>query len=69
MDISSSGGIANIGPRERRKRLVFGIAALAVSVVISFLFVLNGVRPVLRLPLFIPLFVGALGFFQAQDRT
>ena len=69
MDISSSGGITNMGPRERRKRLVFGITALAMSVVISFLFVLTGVRPVLRLPLFIPLFAGALGFFQARDRT
>jgi hypothetical protein len=66
---SSAECIANIGPQERRKRLVFGIAALAVSVVISFLFVLNGVQPVLRLPLFIPLFVGALGFYQARDRT
>jgi hypothetical protein len=61
--------IANIGPRERRRRLVFGIAALAVSIVISFLFVYAGVRPLYRLPLFIPLFVGALGFFQARDRT
>jgi hypothetical protein len=61
--------MVNIGPRERRKRLVFGIAALAVSIVISFLFVFTGVRPVFRLPLFIPLFVGALGFFQARDRT
>ena len=66
---SSAECIANIGPQERHKRLVFGIAALAVSVVISFLFVLNGVQPVLRLPLFIPLFVGALGFYQARDRT
>jgi hypothetical protein len=61
--------IANIGPRERRKRLVFGIAALAASVVISFLFVFYGVRPLFRLPLFVPLFAGALGFFQARDRT
>jgi hypothetical protein len=61
--------IANMGPRERRKRLVSGISALAASVVISFLFVFYGVRPVFRLPLFIPLFVGALGFFQARDRT
>jgi hypothetical protein len=66
---SSTECIANIGPQERRKRLVFGIAVLAVSVIISFLFVLNGVQPVLRLPLFIPLFVGALGFYQARDRT
>jgi hypothetical protein len=61
--------IANIGPRERRRRLMFGIATLAASMVISFLFVLYGVRPVFRLPLFVPLFVGALGFFQARDRT
>ncbi|HEX3534298.1 MAG TPA: hypothetical protein VHT23_08755 [Gemmatimonadaceae bacterium] len=61
--------IANIGPQERRKRLLFGITALAVSVVISFFFVFYGVRPVFRLPLFVPLFAGALGFFQARDRT
>jgi hypothetical protein len=61
--------IANIGPGERRKRLMFGIAMLAASVVISFLFVFYGVRPVFRLTLFIPLFAGALGFFQARDRT
>jgi hypothetical protein len=61
--------IANIGPRERRKRLVFGIVALAASVVISFLFVFYRVQPVWRLPLFVPLYLGALGFFQARDRT
>ena len=61
--------IANSGPRERRKRLMFGITALAASIVISFLFVFYGVRPLFRLPLFVPLFAGALGFFQARDRT
>ncbi|MDQ6690759.1 MAG: hypothetical protein M3Z18_09650 [Gemmatimonadota bacterium] len=69
MAVPSSQQIANIGPRERRKRLVFGIAALAASVVISFLFVLFRVQPVWRLPIFIPLFFGALGYFQARDRT
>ena len=67
--MEASACIANIGPLERRKRLVFGIAALAASVVISFLFVFYGVRPLFRLPLFVPLFAGALGFFQARDRT
>jgi hypothetical protein len=67
--MDSSVCIANIGPRERHKRLIFGIAALAVSIVISFLFVFYGVRPVFRLPLFVPLYAGALGFFQARDRT
>ena len=61
--------IANIGPRERHKRLMFGVTALAASVVISFLFVFYGVRPAFRVILFVPLFVGALGFFQARDRT
>ena len=61
--------IANIGPLERRKRLVFGVTTLAVSIVISFLFVFYRVPPVFRLPLFVPLFAGALGFFQARDRT
>ena len=61
--------IANIGPRERQKRLVFGVAALFLSVVISAVFVIEGVRPIWRLMLFVPLFAGALGFFQARDRT
>ena len=61
--------IANIGPRERRKRLVFGVVALFLSVVISAIFVIQGVRPIWRLFLFVPLFAGALGFFQSRDRT
>ncbi|HEY3745426.1 MAG TPA: hypothetical protein VGL17_04245 [Gemmatimonadaceae bacterium] len=61
--------IANIGPRERQKRLIFGVTALFLSVVISAIFVIEGVRPIWRLVLFVPLFTGALGFFQARDRT
>jgi hypothetical protein len=66
---TSESGIANIGPRERQKRLVFGVTALFLSVVISAIFVIEGVRPIWRLTLFVPLFTGALGFFQARDRT
>jgi hypothetical protein len=61
--------ISNIGPRERQKRLIFGVTALFLSVVISAIFVIEGVRPIWRLMLFVPLFAGALGFFQARDRT
>jgi hypothetical protein len=61
--------MANIGPREQRKRLIFGVTALFLSVVISAIFVIEGVRPIWRLVLFVPLFAGALGFFQARDRT
>lgn len=61
--------IINIGPRERQKRFVFGVTALFLSVVISAIFVIESVPAVWRLFLFVPLFVGALGFFQARDRT
>jgi hypothetical protein len=37
--------------------------------VISAIFAFEGVRPIWRLTLFVPLFAGALGFFQARDRT
>lgn len=67
--IAAESCIANIGARERRKRLVFGVVALSLSVVISAIFVAQGVRPVWRLSLFVPLFAGALGFFQSRDRT
>lgn len=66
---NSSGPIANIGPRERSKRLVFGIAAFTVSVVIAVLCAVTRAPPLVRLPLFFPLFFAALGFFQARDRT
>jgi hypothetical protein len=69
MSSSSAACIANIGPQGRRKRLVSGIVALAVGVVIAVLCVVAGVRPLLRLPIFVPLFVAGLGFFQARDRT
>jgi uncharacterized membrane protein len=71
MQVNTSSGscIANIGPQGRRQRLVFGIVALAISVAIAIVFVVSGVWPLLRLPIFVPLFVAGLGFFQARDRT
>ena len=59
----------NIGPRERRKRLRFGLVAFAVTVAIGVLLIATGVRPLWRLPLFLPLFVAALGYFQAREKT
>lgn len=60
---------ANIGPQERQKRFRFGGAALGVSVVFAALLVAAGIRPMWRLAVFLPLFVAALGFFQARDGT
>ena len=61
--------VANIGPRERRKRLVFGMAAIGIGAVIALLLILIHAPLVWRLPLFLPFFAGALGVFQARDKT
>ena len=60
---------ANIGTRERRKRLVFGIAALVAAILISGLLVYIHAPLVWRLPLFLLFYVGALGYYQARDKT
>lgn len=61
--------IPNIGAHERRKRLTFGIVASGVGVVIAVLLVVVHAPLVWRLPLFLPFYVGALGIFQARDKT
>jgi uncharacterized membrane protein len=61
--------VMNIGARERRKRLSVGIVALSVGVVIAVLLVAVRAPLVWRLPLFLPFYVGALGYFQARDKT
>jgi hypothetical protein len=61
--------VVNIGPRERRKRLVFGVVALGVGAAIAVLLVLINAPLVWRVPLFVPFFVGALGVFQAREKT
>jgi hypothetical protein len=61
--------LANIGPRERRRRLVWGLAATAAG------FGLEGARtavaasPWWRLATFALLWVGALGLMQASGHT
>jgi hypothetical protein len=61
--------VTNIGPRERRKRLVFGIAGLGVGAAIALLLIFINAPLLWRGPLFFPFFVGALGVFQAREKT
>jgi hypothetical protein len=61
--------IANIGPRERRKRLVFGAVSLALSVGIASALVVRAVAVGWRGALFLPLMSAALGFFQWREKT
>lgn len=61
--------IANISPKERRKRLNFGIVQLVVSLVILAVLMLLGVDKLWRLPLFFMFAAAAAGFFQWRDKT
>lgn len=69
MAASAAAGIPNIGPRERRQRLRFGVVVFGVSVAIGALLVATGVSPLWRLVLFPPLVIVGLGYFQARDKT
>jgi hypothetical protein len=59
----------NIGPKESCKRLVMGLGALAAGLILAAVFVVGGVERKWRAVLFIPLWIGALGVFQARQRT
>lgn len=69
MEKSPSARIANIGSHERRKRLIWGVVASGVGVSIAALLLMIRAPLVWRLPLFILFDVGALGIFQARDKT
>ncbi len=61
--------IANIGPKERQKRLIFGIVSLAVGVVIGLVLLSSDVTAWARIVLFLPFFGGGVGVFQSREKT
>jgi len=61
--------VANIGPRERRKRLMFGVTSLVVSVAGAAALVLSGTAVAWRAALFLPFMSAGLGFFQWREQT
>jgi len=61
--------IANIGPRERRRRLTSGIVILALGVGIGAVLVISHVPPLWRLLLFLLFYSGAAGVFQWREKT
>ena len=60
---------ANIGPRERRKRRLFGIVSLTVAVGVAFVLVVYGAPRWARLVVFFPLWMAGLGLLQAREKT
>ncbi len=61
--------IANISPRERRKRLIGGIVQFIITLAILATLIALGVDRWWRLPLFLLFWGAATGFFQWRDKT
>lgn len=61
--------LANIGPKEIRKRLLMGVAVLAVGVVLAVVLAHTRVSRVWYAALFLPFWVGTLGISQARKKT
>jgi hypothetical protein len=61
--------IANIGPRERRQRMGFGIISAVLALVALGLLAWGHVIPGWRVLLFLPWFIAGVGVFQATGKT
>jgi hypothetical protein len=61
--------LANIGPKETRKRLLIGVAMLAVGMVLAAIFTHAGVSRGWYSVLFLPFWMGTLGISQARKKT
>lgn len=59
----------NIGPREQFKRRLLGRIALIAGVALTFALIAYGAPRLLRLVVFFPLWMAALGFLQAREKT
>ncbi len=62
-------GLANIGPKEIRKRLFMGVAIIAVGVVLAVVFAHAEVSRGWYAALFLPFWIGALALSQARKKT
>lgn len=61
--------LANIGPRQQRMRFRFGMAMFGLGVIVAALLIFMGVNPLWRFGLFLPFYIGGIGYFQARDKT
>jgi hypothetical protein len=59
----------NIGPAERRVRVIMGAGSLVVGLVVLAVLVAKNTSRWWRILLFLPFYNAALGFFQAGERT
>ena len=57
------------GARERRKRRLMAVVGVTVGVSVAFVLMLTGAPRLLRLVVFLPIWVGSLGLLQAREKT
>jgi hypothetical protein len=67
--MSAPACVANIGPRQRRRRLLLGIAAVAASAAILIPLLAADAPRGVRLLAALPFWAGALGFLQHREKT
>jgi hypothetical protein len=60
---------ANIGPRERQRRLVGGFFFLAIAICVGGCLILFHAPRPWRLLVFLPTWAAAIGFFQVRAKT
>ena len=61
--------LANIGPKETRKRLLMGVAMLVVGVVLAVVFTHAGVSRWWYAALLLPFWMGTFALSQARNKT
>jgi len=67
--VPDSAFIPNIGPGERRKRLLSGIVAFGVGVVALAVLMVLSLDRWWRLALVVPFWMAGIGFFQYREKT
>jgi hypothetical protein len=61
--------IPNIGPRERRRRLIGGVGLFVLGAMAAALLIGFGAGRAWRIAVFLPLWGGALGLLQVREKT
>ena len=69
MEVTGEVCIANIGPKERQRRLMVGVVGLIVGMALVAALIVTGAPLWTRALAFLPFVGGAFGFWQYREKT